>query len=293
MRSKASTESAHPNPRKREREVVFRSLYGFEMKYFLGKILVEEETTRREHERIFLVAANHADAAMKHLAEFAAQWDDPGEEIPVISGHAAYRYSEDQDPYTVSPVSIEEISAAAFFGIKGLHRIGSPVNADLLAQEAPEQTKTLARRLVAQFERLGLQPIPYGKVLTALAACLGETDWQVLRHRALRPVLAIPAPGTPERVELRLGIATHHHKHGEDHFLFQEVPTKEEAIAAIDSESGYEPSEEEYIDTGHISVDVDVAWLMNQVVAQRARTRAEQTQKHPGDRQPRRPHRRP
>lgn len=232
------------------------------MKYFVGTLDFSEHASPRTHSGHVLVATQDATLAARAMdAHIAAEHE----------GNA----------HDVSTADIQEISAAAFFGMKGIPRIGAKVEDDLLVQNAPEQAKTLARRLKVQFERLGLDglsELSHNRLLHAVAASLGETDWQALKHKGIQPapIKESTVPGVDVAsgmlgdlsgtTTLQLGMVTHHHKHGEDHFFFQSVPDRQDAVDAVCSSSSFEPEYGESIDIKSIFVNVDLQWLSDHLI---------------------------
>lgn len=245
------------------------------MKYFVGTLNITEHASHRDHSRHVLIAANGIPQALKALEAFAGEWDSDPEKVD----DGKFRYSAGDDPYDVQALPVDEldeITPAAFLGMKGLTRIGNDAPGNLAEQSASEQAKTLSRRIGNQLAGLGIEGVSHGKLLSAVAASLGETDWQVLKHKATHSPEGDATEVADQNahpnsvVTLQLGIATHHHKHGEDVFLFQDAPSLDEAIEAVNASSSFEPENNESIDTGFIHVTVDASWLASQLTEQAA-----------------------
>lgn len=146
------------------------------MKHFLGTVIITDYDSRREYERVCALAARDEAAAEKLLAEWAATWDDNGKQ-----DDSGWTYSLGDGAYHVMPNGVQPITPAAFDSVKtcmvSFIEPGCP--GQLLEESDDERVRTLARRLGNQLQKHDVK-VPHGKLLHAVAASLGETDWQVL-----------------------------------------------------------------------------------------------------------------
>ncbi len=163
------------------------------MKYYVGSVAITDHESRREYERICVIAARTETAAQQLVNEWAQHWDDDGE-----PDGAGWEFSAGDRGYLVEPGTVRPITAAAFDAMR--HHVVSFVQAgqpETLADEpADERVKTLARRIGEQLKKHDAK-VAHGKLLHAVAASLGETDWQVLLHK--RPA----ASGTDSQEQVR------------------------------------------------------------------------------------------
>ena len=118
-----------------------------------------------------------------------------------LVGEGAVQEDADDDYFTsehsmlgTRVVELKEVTAATFDAIAGLVTVLGEPDLGVLAHEPDdERVKTLSRRIGEQLRRLDA-PVAHSKVLHAVSASLGETDWQVLlaksRADAMRPALA-------------------------------------------------------------------------------------------------------
>lgn len=149
------------------------------MKHYLGTmdIFFDEHSTQN------LVLINAADEASartllrKHAMDWvgdAAEQEDPHDEhFSSVDTMAAARITK-----------LQETTPAVYAALKDLVEvIGDPVVGSLVDEEEDERVKTLSRRIGSQLEKLAA-PVPHGKMLKAVSASLGETDWQVLLNKA-------------------------------------------------------------------------------------------------------------
>jgi len=79
----------------------------------------------------------------------------------------------------ISPLAFEEL--AAFLPV--LRDPKETLPESVVGQDLPEAVKTMARRIGEQLRGAGID-VAHSRLLKALAASLGKTDWQVLRARA-------------------------------------------------------------------------------------------------------------
>lgn len=87
---------------------------------------------------------------------------------------------------------LKEVTVAAFDAVAGLVTVLGDTDLGVLARESDdERVKTLSRRIGEQLRKLDA-PVAHGKLLHAVSASLGETDWQVLLAKA-RAGTASPA----------------------------------------------------------------------------------------------------
>ncbi len=149
------------------------------MKYYVGSVAITDHESRREYERICVIAARSETTAQRLVREWAQHWDDEGE--PDGEG---WEFSAGDRGYRVEPGTVRALTAAAFDAMR--HHVVSFVEAGVsegLADESlDERVKTLARRIGEQLKKHDAK-VAHGKLLHAVAASLGETDWQVLLHK--------------------------------------------------------------------------------------------------------------
>lgn len=163
------------------------------MMYFIGRVVISEHETGREYFRDACICAADEKQAMKELDIWAGDWGGDN----VVKAHSGYMYNRDDQAYTVAPHQVQEVPYAGFHALSKINPVFGVVSkGDLTEQTAPEQTKTLAHRLQRQLGKVEVKA-PYGKLVTALAASLGETDWQSLKHKGA-PAAQAQAPQIEE-----------------------------------------------------------------------------------------------
>lgn len=154
------------------------------MKYYAGHLDVQ--TGSVEFERCFAIAANEPRQAQ---ALMEAEGRSHVEQYPQDSVRTI-RVRE------VSPVTYQELSTwCPTLGTNGF---------SLEALESDERAKALAHRLGGALKRLQA-PVAHGKLLHAVAASLGETDWQVLhaQRAPAEPDIAAEGPALTLYVDAR------------------------------------------------------------------------------------------
>lgn len=149
------------------------------MKHYIGTldIFFDEHCTQN---LVLINAANDAAArnllrkhAMDWVGDAAEQEDPDDEHFSSVDTMAAARIT-----------ALQETTPAVYAGLKDLVEvIGDPSVGSLVDEEDDERVKTLSRRIGSQLEKLAA-PVPHGKMLKAVSASLGETDWQVLLNKA-------------------------------------------------------------------------------------------------------------
>jgi hypothetical protein len=163
------------------------------MQYFIGTVVINDHASRREYSSKALFAAEKEVVAQQLLKDWSQDWDSDGE--PDSSG--GFIYSRGDASYVVLPYSLVEISPASFFDlVRHMPSFGDVKTGNLEEESAPEQVKTMARRLDAQLSKHGIN-IPTGTMLNALAASLGFTGWQVLKHGNTEESSKPEEPSTP------------------------------------------------------------------------------------------------
>lgn len=88
-----------------------------------------------------------------------------------------------------SPKLFKEISPVTYQELDHYVTLGEVVQGNLAEESASEQARTLATRLGAQLKKLNAS-VSHSKLLNAVAACLGNTDWAVLLHKDSRAHIA-------------------------------------------------------------------------------------------------------
>lgn len=99
--------------------------------------------------------------------------------------------------------------------------------------------KDQAAQLRKQLEAKGLTLTP-GESLELMAQLNGFSSWNVAKQaqRAIRSA-------RDTRFPVKIWTVVHHHRHGEDSYLFSHTPSDEECIDRINSASSYEPGDGE------------------------------------------------
>jgi hypothetical protein len=161
------------------------------MKYFIGTVRVRDGV-RDYREQVCITAptAQRAQAWLTHKA--AHLWGGDGEDL----GDGAFGY--EQGAYVARAEALQEVSPLTFQELSGPFEVLGHTSKGNLAEEPPdERAKTLARRIGDQLAKRGVK-VAHSKLLHAVAASLGETDWQVLVHRepGKSPQAATPPAST-------------------------------------------------------------------------------------------------
>ena len=152
------------------------------MKYYIGRVVIKDHGSNREYSSDACIAAETEAQARVLLDERASFW---GGDDSRSDSNGGYAYSESAGQgFTVFAYSVTEISPVSFAEMgKLLPVFGDFAKGDLKEQSASEQAKTLARRIGRQLLKLDVK-VSHGKLLNAITASLGETDWQQLKHKA-------------------------------------------------------------------------------------------------------------
>lgn len=149
---------------------------------FIGTVLVYDHESCREYERQCVIAAKTDQGGKKLLADWAANWDGQNLGKPDTCG---WLYDIGKACYKVTPYAVQAITPAAFDSVR--HYMTTFIEPDCPGQLADEtqdeKVKTLARRLGNHLEKTGMK-VPHSKLLHAVSASLGESDWHVLRAKA-------------------------------------------------------------------------------------------------------------
>jgi hypothetical protein len=174
-------------------------LKGKNMKYFIGRVAILDQESKREYSSDACFAAKSEDAARRLLDSHAKEWDADGQ--PIGGGHLfetdGYLFDADDRPYAVFPHSLTEISAVTFSEMSSIlssYQDGDV--GDLSKEPADERVRTLALRIGAQLTKRSV-PVPHSKLLHAISASVGETDWQVLSHKAPPALKSEESSGIP------------------------------------------------------------------------------------------------
>jgi hypothetical protein len=146
------------------------------MKYYIGRVQVRDGLNQYDADAC-IAAKNEAQA--QHLLETRAQLYGGDDGEPVSDGW----YGFEADTVAVRAEGLTEVSAVTFFEMSRLLPVFGESGAGDLAQEPTDQrVRTLARRIGDQLAKRDAK-VPHSKLLHAVAASLGETDWQVLVHK--------------------------------------------------------------------------------------------------------------
>ena len=148
------------------------------MNYYIGRLAVFNGGYE-SHSDTCIVAADEVKA--RQLLSTRAQRfvDAPAELEP----DGCYRF-KGHDVLAVRPQGLTEVSAVTFQEMAALLPVLGASAVGSLAQEPDdERVKTLARRLGDQLAKQAVK-VPHSKLLHAVSASLGETDWHVLLNRA-------------------------------------------------------------------------------------------------------------
>lgn len=93
-------------------------------------------------------------------------------------------FESDDSDVTARIAEVREVTPTVFESVRDMVPvIGKSEVGNLANESTDERAKTLARRLGEQLSGLNAA-VPHGKLLKAVAASLGETDWQVLLAKA-------------------------------------------------------------------------------------------------------------
>jgi hypothetical protein len=167
------------------------------MKFFIGRLAITEGNSGACHlDQALFVAKDEAQANSLNESR-AMMWG--GDDGQVVVGGAWRFHDEKTGTFTVYANGMLEVSAAAFDDLKDwLPVFGDRKSAETQLQEPSDAVKTLARRIGDQLVKHDVK-VSHSKLLHAVAASLGHTDWQVLKHAGAAPA-AHPAPvATPEK----------------------------------------------------------------------------------------------
>lgn len=152
------------------------------MKYYIGRLAVFNEDYESQSDACIVAADDtQALALLRSRAQCFVDADC------TLDADGCYRF-DGYDVLAVRATTVHEISPAAFHDMRELLPVFGDVGKGALLEESTdERVKTLARRIGNQLARLGTMA-PHGKLLRAVAASIGEADWQVLVHKDLDAV---------------------------------------------------------------------------------------------------------
>jgi len=164
------------------------------MKYYYGIIALSGDRISF-HAPCLIVATNEANALEKLNDQAAYLYGKSVTKAPGV-------YHFEDCGYTAVVQGVAEMSASSYQEMARLSGIAiSEVPSQLAEEDTTEQVRTLARRVGSHLAHHGAK-VPHSKLLHAIAASIGETDWQVLTHRhAPATVETLPSPAletTPE-----------------------------------------------------------------------------------------------
>lgn len=147
------------------------------MKYYIGQLLVHHE--EYDSTTSYCVCAAGDKEAQELLRQAALRFA-PGGHGPDERGDFRYDGAE---VLQVSVRGMKEVSFVTFSEAREVFQaLGDDKHVRLEEESALEQSKTLARRIGAQLEKLGAK-VPHTKLLHAVAASLGHTDFATLRSK--------------------------------------------------------------------------------------------------------------
>lgn len=159
------------------------------MKYYIGRIQVRDGLNQYDADAC-IVAKNEAQA--QQLLETRAQMYGGDDGEPAPGGWFGF----DGDTVATRAEGLTEISPVTFSEMSRLLPVFGEKNHTELADEAlDERTKTLARRIGNQLVKLDAK-VAHSKLLHAVAASLGENDWQVLVHSQTASAVPVKAAST-------------------------------------------------------------------------------------------------
>lgn len=163
------------------------------MKFFIGRLTVVEGNSGAMHfDDALLVAKDEAQA--KDLNESRAMmWG--GDDGQVVVGGSWWFNSKETGMFNVRNDSVHEVSASTFDDLKDrvYNVIGDRKTAEAESQEPAEAVKTLARRIGDQLVKHDAK-VSHSKLLHAVAASVGLTDWQVAKHSQAEVKQAVALP---------------------------------------------------------------------------------------------------
>lgn len=147
------------------------------MKYYIGRLQVCDG--EREYFPDACIAAENKNQA-ETLLETRAQLFG-GDDATERQVDGSYWFAD--NTFWARPHGLMEVSAVTFQEMaKGLPVFGNQTVGNLEAESQDERVQTLARRIGAQLAKHDAK-VSHSKLLHAVAASLGETDWQVLLHK--------------------------------------------------------------------------------------------------------------
>lgn len=151
------------------------------MKYFLGSTLVNDNGVSHEAYALF-VAATQASAMLLLEARCSVFAGDDG--VEVDKGFWSFR-----DGRITTKVGIlKEISPVGYASLSEVHPVFKSTDKGLISSgELAENVKTLTHRIGGQLKKMSVD-VPHGKLLNAVAASMGETDWAVVLNKKAPPL---------------------------------------------------------------------------------------------------------
>jgi hypothetical protein len=160
------------------------------MKYYIGFTEVKDGS-RSYNDAALFVAKNTAQAETLLRSHTALWGGDGGQE----EGTDVFSFAHGE--FTTNPGQLHEISYVAFLDLRAVYTVvGDMEPGELLEGATSENVKTLSRRIGTQLTRHAA-PVAHGKLLNAVAASIGETDWAVALHKRIRP------PALPDGFDIR------------------------------------------------------------------------------------------
>ncbi len=147
------------------------------MKYYIGRILVSGMAPHAFSSDA-CIAAKNREQARQLLDSRAALWggDDSRQ---VEEGVYEYQDSIENVTFRARVDKLTEVSPSTFAEMKSVFPFfGDVSQLDLDKQSVPDRVKTLTHNLGTQLKKQGT-PVAHAKLMDAVAASLGKTNWRV------------------------------------------------------------------------------------------------------------------
>ncbi|PNG50336.1 MULTISPECIES: hypothetical protein [unclassified Variovorax] len=168
------------------------------MQFFIGRLRVTDANDSH--------AVNCcASAKDRHEAEelFARRARTYGWGPFTVSADGSFSFKEDrgrnvrvEEVLEVSAVTFQELAQSKWFDV-----CDSGPAAVLECEEPSERVRTLSRRIGRQLTKMDAK-VAHSKLLHAVAASIGETDWQVLVHQRTPTVCSAPDQAPHSQTEI-------------------------------------------------------------------------------------------
>lgn len=166
------------------------------MRYYIGRLIISDQVSRREHEATVRIAAADEAQARTLLDGYASGWGWSKGEKEATGG---WRFNEEGGIVVVLPHTVHEVSPVTFDEMAELLPTCGPVaKASVDSGNLAESVKTIARRIGDQLNKRGFK-VTNSKLLDAVSAALGASQWAVVKSRVTG---SLPMP---ERSDLPKG----------------------------------------------------------------------------------------